>query len=281
MENVVIVGNCQARPLANIISACSLVSVSDVFIVHLERPDQSERFWRSLDAADYVLCQLTVDNYPCAHVRSSEIKGRYPDKALIWPNVFHSGQQPFLRYMTNLALGRIMGPMDAYHDIEIFNQWRRSRGLDGVVPLPDVEDVVDVSTRSLKARENECGVKIADFISENLYKERLFFTFNHPTRFVLVELAKRCCDELGLDFNDVPLPPNEPLGRVSPPSALMEDATSFFGNELVFADDATVSVGPRKAYSRQGLVEQYFLSYDHQLPKVADLKQLRFTPQNP
>ena len=100
------------------------------FIVHLEKPDQSERFWKTLDDSDYILSQLTNDNYPCAHVRSSEIKKKYPEKVIVWPNLFHSGQQPLLRYITNINDGRIMGPLDAYHNIDIFNQWRQDRELE-------------------------------------------------------------------------------------------------------------------------------------------------------
>lgn len=279
MGKLVIVGNCQARALAKIISSCTEETIHNIFIVHLETTDQSERFWQAIDASDYVLCQLTTDNYPCTHVRSSEIKKRCPGKTLVWPNLFHSGQQPLLRYITNLTDGRIMGPMDAYHNISVFNQWRVMRGLEGIVPLPDQKAVEDHSTASLKQRELNCDIKISDFITKYISKRRLFFTFNHPASFLLTELASRCCNALGSDFNYSSLPTGEPLGRISPPSPLIDDEDKgFTGNELVFGNQATITSGAQRTYNQDELLEEYYLSYDHQITKISDLRQLRFTP---
>ena len=279
MTKLAIIGNCQARPLAKILTACTEATVSDIFIIHLEKTDKSDQFWEALDASDYVLTQLTNDNYPCPHVRSSKIKRRYSEKVFVWPNLFHSGQQPLLRYITNINNGRILGPLDAYHNINTFNQWRQNRRLEGLVVLPEFKVIEDCSTASLKSRELFCDVKMSDFITRHLTHQKLFFTFNHPTMFLLTELAKRCAKLLKLEFNQSFLPTGEPLGSISPPSPFTDhDKQEYLGREIIFSNEGNILMGNPKTYNQEELLKKYFISYDQQINQLSDFTNLRFTP---
>jgi hypothetical protein len=51
------------------------------------------------------------------------------------------------------------------------------------------------SIQILKDRETKCTIKIADFIESNRDKP-LFFTHNHPTMIITLELCNRICEQL-------------------------------------------------------------------------------------
>lgn len=50
----------------------------------------------------------------------------------------------------------------------------------------------------IETRERGCHIKMSDFIQFNYTKKRLFYTRNHPSREVLLELLRRIICELGI-----------------------------------------------------------------------------------
>ena len=52
-----------------------------------------------------------------------------------------------------------------------------------------------------KKKEQDCEVKIIDFLMKNLHKEKLFLTHDHPTSYVFSEVTRQICDFLELDYN--------------------------------------------------------------------------------
>lgn len=54
--------------------------------------------------------------------------------------------------------------------------------------------------KKLKEREKRCDIKILDYILDNYKKELLFYSKNHPSNKVIIELVKRIFEFLG--YND-------------------------------------------------------------------------------
>ena len=52
-----------------------------------------------------------------------------------------------------------------------------------------------------KKKEEECDVKIADFLLDNISKQKLFLTQDHPTSFVFNELTKNICEQLDIEYD--------------------------------------------------------------------------------
>lgn len=61
----------------------------------------------------------------------------------------------------------------------------------------DVKRKAELSIQELKEREQKCDVKISDFIEQHYKEHRLFYVPNHPTNFVIKELACRILSYLG------------------------------------------------------------------------------------
>jgi hypothetical protein len=51
-----------------------------------------------------------------------------------------------------------------------------------------------------KKKEEDCDVKIADWLFSNLHKEKMFLTHDHPANPIMNEVVKQMCDHLDLDY---------------------------------------------------------------------------------
>ena len=59
------------------------------------------------------------------------------------------------------------------------------------IPIKTMQDGIDLSLAELKKREWLCDVKISDYIENNIFGNRLFFSHNHPVQQCLFESARR------------------------------------------------------------------------------------------
>ena len=229
----VVVGNCQARALSILVSKLNAdVTALGVVVVHLANESERQGHLDLFDDADLILSQKTSDSYPVQHVTSGFIRERYPEKTLVWPNSFYIGQTPYLRYVSHVDDGRVLSPLDAYHDLRIFKNWYEDR----VGPWPhseiDVGELRRLSLDSLSQREQGCDVTISDFIREFENSNRLFWTFNHPTNMLLVELSKRVLMRLSKPYKASQIDGPEYLARIVPPT---DDQTDIVGTNIDFS----------------------------------------------
>jgi hypothetical protein len=52
-----------------------------------------------------------------------------------------------------------------------------------------------------KSKEENCDIKLADFIYSNFHNEKLFLTQDHPTSSVFNYLTNKICDHMDLEYN--------------------------------------------------------------------------------
>ena len=88
---VAIVGNCQARPLAEILTAIFDVEVSTSVIVHLVRPQDEPLHRPGLQSADVILAQRVAENYPTPFVRTEALHAEHGAKVQVWQNLYFAG----------------------------------------------------------------------------------------------------------------------------------------------------------------------------------------------
>ena len=280
---VLVLGNCQARPLSMLLNRFAGFELLDPIILHLAKEADHAEHEDRIAGADLVLSQLTASVFRPAHLRSEELKKRHPEKTLIWPNLFFAGQQPYLRYLTHATRGRILGPIDATHDMRLLRAWFMDRA--GISFREDIaaegyeKAVADRSLNDLRQREASCDLGVTDLIEAEIMTRKLFFTFNHPSIWLLSRMAERILARLEIpgSIDDASL--KEPLGTFQPPSSLprLNAPAPIQGVEVNLDTPGQIGVGPKRHYSPEELQQAAFACYDH-IREHLHPEALRLTP---
>jgi hypothetical protein len=280
-----VIANCQARPISAQLSRfMPCAELLEPLILHLSKDAEREAHLEQCAEADIIFAQLTTNNFQPNHLASQKLKDRFGEKVVIWPNIFYSGQQPYLRYFTHPTAGRLLGPLEALHDIRLFQSWQ-STGHVNINALsvsdPKFErQVHEASLASLRRKETACDVTISDFIATQDNTQRLFFTFNHPSRSVLSEMARRLLAHLGQKPNiEVSNEGPEPLDRYQVPSSWTGPDPVFQGDSYEISSEGYVKrlPGPARKYDTGALCAAFQQVYDNQhIYRTPD--RIRVTP---
>ncbi|MFX0543654.1 WcbI family polysaccharide biosynthesis putative acetyltransferase [Roseovarius sp. S4756] len=279
--NLLVLGNCQARPVAQILSRVPGIGILDPIILHLSHADQVNEHHAQMASADLILAQFTNCAFKPEHLAAGTVARNWPNKTLIWPNLFYSGQQPFLRYLTCPNQGRLMGPFDAVHDIRLLLEWHALRQGRSAPKIDTPEYIARVRAESiatLRNREASCDVGICDLIETHQDERRLFFTFNHPARWLLEALCARVTAHAQIDLPDAQ-DAREPLDRFIVPSTWTDRREpTFEGTQVTLQPDGTIISKGQQSYTPASLRETAFRCFDHLAPHL-DLSALRLTPK--
>ena len=282
---VQVIANCQARPISTLLSKKATdIKTQDPIILHLSKPEERDAHLAQIEKADVVFAQLTSDAFQPQHLSSKELKERFGDKVVIWPNIFYVGQQPYLRYFTHPQLGRLMGPLEALHDIRLYKSWKDTGYVNGDV-LGDYDagfltGVRATSLAELVGKEAKCDVIISDFITQHEDDAKLFLTFNHPSNLVLSQMADRLLDHIGQsDVSCQDDTPHELLGRYLVPSVWGGSEAKYQGEKFMIDEYQNVQrvPGPAHSYSRSELCAAFQKIYDAN-EIYQTMEQVRMTP---
>lgn len=282
---VVVVGNCQARPIAALLEKMSdQIEVTKVAIVHLLKNEQEEEYNHFFEEADYIIAQLVAPNYPCEFVRNSFLKEYYGTKIVTIVNLFFLGYTPDWRYIRIPGKGTLKGPMGDYHNKTIVESWRKGLSPSETCELlSDVEynankygDLVKESLFELKSREANADVAISDYIHSEMLNKRLFFTFNHPTIELLQEYCKRILETLALEVNIIEPLNGEPLDPIIP---ILNCGVGFNlpvdkehkGFEVQLADNS-ILLGKSKRYAPIDLISVFYQIYSANSELILSMK---------
>ncbi|HDY93958.1 MAG TPA: glycosyltransferase family 61 protein [Pseudoalteromonas sp.] len=205
-KKVVVVGNCQARPIATLLETMSNeIEITKVAIVHLLNSDQESEYRSFFEDADYIIAQLVAPNYPCEFVQTSLLEQSYGDKLVKIVNIFLLDHTPYLSGLPADWRNK-KTPLGDYHFPILFEQWKKGASIKEAASLLR-ESYINVSYGmvnessslfELQTREKKVDVKISDFLLKS--KERLFYTYNHPKDTLLFEYAKRILNLLGMNI---------------------------------------------------------------------------------
>ncbi|MBW7470472.1 WcbI family polysaccharide biosynthesis putative acetyltransferase [Marinobacter sp. F4218] len=274
---IVVVGNCQARPLAKILESLNpRIDVTTTAIVHLLKNENFEEYQPAFDEADLIVSQLVFDSYPCEFVRTSVLKERYGKKVLSIVNLYFTGYTPDWFYIRIPGKGPLKGPMGDYHNRTIFDAWQSGKSISEASSriLSEEYNQKYVSEPShsldlLREREEIVDVKITDVIDKYQTKKRLFFTFNHPSMFLIRRYAKRILAAANISekWKFFPARDREALDQfvplANPATGLPDgDFTTFKGVEYFFKDDFVAIRNKRKEYNASELVSCFYDIYE-------------------
>lgn len=283
---VVVVGNCQARPLSSILEKLNPeIRVTGVAIVHLLKTEQYEEYKDIFSEADLIISQLVFDTYPCEFVRTNFLKTTYGDKVISIVNLFFKGYTPDWFYIRIPGAGPLRGPMGDYHNQTIFESWKNNLTTSEAAErlrskkynlkyLSEIEG----SLQNLRDREELVDVPITDLIGELYQVKRLFFTFNHPSIELLGEYVKRILVRSGIDIMhelstlDMKESLNQFIPLVNPAVNLTWITTEdkHVGVDYSIDNVNLVTIGKKRLYSTHEIVEHFYLIYS-KLGKRLDL----------
>ena len=276
-KKVVVVGNCQARPIATLLEKMSdNVEVSNIAIVHLLKPEQECEHKTFFKNADYIITQSIADNYPCEFIRTSLLKDQYGEKVITIINLFYLGYTPDWLYIRIPGKGTLKGPMGDYHNQTIVESWLAGKSVDEASSLvlnkAYNKDKYSAFSKSslveLRKREVNVDVRLSDYIDENMLSKRLFFTFNHPCISLLVEYVSRMLLFLNLCINDdKSFIPKEALNQLIPVLDVglefeFKHEQLYKGLEIISLDASEVVIGKSQQYDLKELVMLFYKVYD-------------------
>ncbi|MFN3972213.1 MAG: WcbI family polysaccharide biosynthesis putative acetyltransferase [Gemmobacter sp.] len=187
-----VISNCQAAPLAQMLGYFCRDIAFTAFPVHLTNPVNRAAKIAELMAgagaeADVVLTVPLSDDFgPLSAPRIAQtFAGRTVLRIL---NLFFSGLHPDLTYLGGMG-GRITGPMGDYHSRVV--AMAVTCGLSPAATLDlltadtyralDYAAEFDRSLGELRNREAEVDIPFADRLVTLIRRERGFLTVNHPT----------------------------------------------------------------------------------------------------
>lgn len=280
---VVLVANCQARPIATLLNQNYEVEITDKIIVHLAKDNDFERYEQKLESADYIISQFINKTYPCEFVRTQNMQEKFQNKLILIPNLYYRGYTPDLRYIRIKGKPTLDGPLGDYHSQTIFNAW--AKGDDPIATLKTYNstdhweqnycDIASESLQDLQKREENLDICISDYINRMKSSEQLFFTFNHPSRPLLDELIRRIAKKMELNVtSSIPNQQYEPLGRFQAPIHPFVKASlqlKFEGPTVFQGNNRDKTIKKPAQFSTIEIIENFF---DHYNARKGDILEL-------
>ncbi|WP_141821403.1 WcbI family polysaccharide biosynthesis putative acetyltransferase [Humibacillus xanthopallidus] len=191
----VVHGNCQAESLRQLLQQAPGSPWSSVRIppVHELAADEISLLQRLLERADVVLTQPIADDYGGMPLGAAQVaEAASSARTVVWPVVFYAGLHPWQIVHHDAEAGD--PPLVPYHDARTV---LRAAGSELATDARAAAAVSSWSVDELRRREKAAGaVPVSDLVlSAGAGAMR---TINHPANPVLVALARRLQEALGL-----------------------------------------------------------------------------------
>ena len=202
------------------------INVSTIGIVHLLKNEEKDAYEACFQKADFIFAQRVADNYPCKFIRTEILKKKWGDRVVVWPNIYYRGYNPELIYLRAADHRPLRGPLGDYHNHTFIDGWAKGLSVQETLDLHYDYDynfemyhhVPTDSLEEMKMREKDCDVKITQYIEDKRWRYRLFFTFNHPKKKLLLYTAKNLIKQIKVKYQPIEkIDETEPLGQLHPP----------------------------------------------------------------
>ena len=210
MKNITFYGNCQIMAIKNSLSSHSdfLKKYSfsqDIPPVYLLTDNDFNKLKKILKSTDIFIYQTISNHGKYSSYSTEKLIGLLKKDAIkiCLPDVYFTGFHPGSTYaFTKDDFATAILP-PVYHDLAIMKLFMKNSSKKKTLSLLESENFYShkeielnfkESLKELKLRENynNVDIKISDFIEENKFKGyKLFYTFNHPTDFIIKYLANK------------------------------------------------------------------------------------------
>lgn len=215
---VVIAANCQANAIAKILEQVTVDAENTAkrFEVLFCKPiyelahDESVKFIAALKKADVLLYQPHKGGAKTPEWRTSQywINETSAKHCISFPSIYFSGYNPELTYLRKPNGLHLNEGFVDYHDKRIVKLFLEEMPVEKVAAnyqrlqpgSVDIQKNLDASFEEMQSREIEfeLAIRLTNFIQSNYKKERLFYTFNHPSNTVLYEVVRQLLQILSM-----------------------------------------------------------------------------------
>jgi len=214
MKKIVIYANCQGGALIKtleenpqFLEKFSYIKVPPVQLI--KSKEQIDHLVSSIKATDVLIYQhIQGDNFHNDIKTNSLLKHLKPNAIQIsFPSLYFDAYFPHLGIMTGLT-----GPLNLVHDFIIAYCFTKGLSSNDILSIIQNEKLYPkkfslnttlATIEAIKQRENnnECDIKITNFIQENFNKEKLFNQFNHPKKSVFKYIASKIFKIIGINID--------------------------------------------------------------------------------
>jgi len=213
MNTILFYGNCQLHALYQIMNK-TLKNYNCISITCHSIDITEQEFTNTIKNASIIITQPISDNYRnLPYLSTKYILNNTTAKIIIFPSLYFNFYYVDLKYhFRNGDLLRI--PSD-YHYENIIENYNNNRTYEyylehyvNNVNLRSNEELITTATNSINElvnRENEINndkvnlIKVSDYIRENYKNKLLFYSMNHPSKYVFQYIALKICDLLKLN----------------------------------------------------------------------------------
>ena len=224
VDKVVVWGNCQAAPVAQLLRApmaAAGLEVVDLPPIYLLSDDEVARVHELMADVALLVSQPIRDEYRVPGCSTERLAGLMPSAArlVVFPLTYHNGSFPFQVTATDGSGHRPAAPLTEYHDLRLLAA--AARGTDDLETLwtaPGAEAVERrrvASLAELRRREATCDLPVSDLAEP----AGSMFTLNHPRNTVLAAVAARVLHAWGRPelAEHIEVPEREFLGAIRTP----------------------------------------------------------------
>lgn len=275
---IAFIGNCQAQAFQSLSLhlgyQVDIVLVPPVWrLTEEDIPELDEK----LSSCDHIFKQKTDAEFKVAYLRDDQMRARFGERVIVWPNIYFDGYFPEIRYMYGTS-GKIEGPLIDYHFDWMIDAWKRRASVEETATIATdpaawrgMRDIVEDSIDRLKKREQSVDVAISDYIRDRFRVQKLFHSMNHPSTPLLTEMLLRLMERSGIgrkpvssegfrfSLDQIEIPPIAFFARRYRP--IFDVADTIKGRRVVpetnMADPEATCV-----YSWPELIEEYFRLYE-------------------
>lgn len=270
---IVVVGNCQARPISNLLEkSCNNLHIIQTVVAHLVSKNESKNILQYFHETDFIVSQYISDDYKVDSLTTNFLRSSFSNKLILIPNLYFKGYTPDLTYL-RLKSGTLSGPLGDYHSLIIYESWKSGKSIAEACASYLADEIweekykytASESLLELRKREKELHIEITDVIASYLRDKRLFYTFNHPSLFLLKKLVEKililinCNDKNNLNIERIKEPLDQFVVPVNKFSVSQLKINNIALNHQYF--QATIEM-QRIRYELEEIVTAFFTHYD-------------------
>jgi len=202
MKKCVIFGNCQGSGVRKFLELSKFYDTYEVQQFANWELIQNENMVipiRSLQEADLIIYQPLSDVHNCYSTNKNNPQSVFnllkdTCKTISFPRIHNNAFFPvFHKNPRGIMYGSFTNKVSSCDELVYLYDNDR---IDY-----DFTNRMNANYTISKEKEEECDVKIIEFIMQNVHKHKLFLTQDHPTSIVFNEVVKQICDHLELDYD--------------------------------------------------------------------------------
>lgn len=242
--------------------------------VHVLTEEQKDDFMAQIQEIDVLVHMLIGRTWGVFSMQSVMSQLKPSCTRITIPKSFLRGYHPETVYLRDENGKMNDSGFCPYNDINLIKAYIEGTSVERVVERiedPDfystsfLENNFEETISELKSREASTDIGITDFIEKHWRTKRLFFSINHCSNIVLLEVANRILDALGL--RRIPVERiserSEYLGENQPP--VYSSLRKIISPDLIYQQPRVRG----EVYSLVKYVEHFFRYYD-EIPDVVN-----------